>query len=304
MEKIVITGVTGTIGLALINIAIENNCEVICFVNPNSSRNSKIPKHSLVHVEKCALSEYHSFSPQISGCDAFFHLAWANTFGASRDDVQSQIHNIQYTLDAVNLAIRMCCRVFIGAGSQAEYGTVDKPLTSNTPCFPTSGYGIAKHAAGLLAKLSCKQLDMRFNWVRILSIYGENDSSQTLISYLLEELSNNRKPALTLCEQQWDYLYSEDAGHAFWDIAQSGKEGKTYILGSGQGRLLRAYVEEIYRQTKASCGLGLGKKPYYPHQPMYLVADISELTEDTGWKPEVSFEEGIRRMIANTKNNV
>jgi len=299
MKKIVVTGVTGSIGLAFIDIAIKQHCNVICLVNPNSSRNSKIPKHPLIHIEECALSEYHSFSPHTNDYDAFFHLAWANTFGTSRDDVQSQIHNIQYTLDAVNLASRMGCSVFIGAGSQAEYGTVDKPLTANTPCFPTSGYGIAKHAAGLLAKLRCKQLDIRFNWVRIVSIYGENDNSYTLISYLIEELLNNRKPALTLCQQQWDYLHSEDAGRAFWNIGQNGNDGKTYVLGSGQGRLLRRYAEEIYRQTNASCGLGFGEKSYYPHQPMHLVADISELTKDTGWIPEISFEEGIRKIITN-----
>ena len=296
MKKIAITGATGQIGLALIEIAIKNNCEVICLINPNSSRIAKIPKHPLVHIEKCALSDYASFSPKTTNCDAFFHLAWENTFGASRDDVQSQIHNIQYTLDAVNLAERMGCRIFIGAGSQAEYGIVDKPLTSDTPCFPKNGYGIAKHASGLLANLRCKQLNMRFNWVRILSIYGKNDGSQTLISYLIEELSNNRKPALTPCEQQWDYLNAEDAGCALWQIGKDGKDGKTYVLGSGQSRLLRDYVEEIYRQTNASCGLGFGEKLYYPHQPMYLVADISELTKDTGWVPKVSFEKGIQKM--------
>jgi len=43
--------------------------------------------------------------------------------------------------------------------------------------------------------------------------------------------------------------------------------------------------------------LQFSKKEYYPHQPMYLCADISELTNDTGWKPEVSFEEGVKRTL-------
>jgi nucleoside-diphosphate-sugar epimerase len=299
MKKIVITGATGVIGLAFIDFAIKNNCEVICLVNPNSPRNSKIPKHPLIHVENCGLSDYHSFSPKTTDCETFFHFAWENSSVVFRDDVQSQIHNIQHTLDAVNLAQRMGCSVFVGAGSQAEYGTVDKPLAPNTPCFPTSGYGIAKHAAGLLANLHCKQLNIRFNWVRILSIYGKNDGAHTLISYLIEELSNNRKPALTLCEQQWDYLHTDDASRALWCIEKNGKNGKTYVLGSGQGRKLRDYVEEIYRQTNANCGLQFGEKPYYPHQPMHLVADIFELTKDTGWTPEISFEEGIRRLLSS-----
>jgi nucleoside-diphosphate-sugar epimerase len=39
----------------------------------------------------------------------------------------------------------------------------------------------------------------------------------------------------------------------------------------------------------------------YPHQPMYLCADISELTSDTGWKLEISFEEGVRRILTAQK---
>ena len=43
--------------------------------------------------------------------------------------------------------------------------------------------------------------------------------------------------------------------------------------------------------------LKLGAKPYAPKQVMYLCADISELRKDTGFEPQYSFEEGIRRTI-------
>ena len=40
-----------------------------------------------------------------------------------------------------------------------------------------------------------------------------------------------------------------------------------------------------------------GKFPYSPTQPMYLVADVSELTADTGWKAKITFAAGIRSML-------
>ena len=71
-------------------------------------------------------------------------------------------------------------------------------------------------------------------------------------------------------------------------------DGKTYPLGSGHGRKLSEYLEELRSAINPSVLLGFGKKEYYPHQPMHLVADVSELEKDTGWKTEVGFLEGLK----------
>jgi nucleoside-diphosphate-sugar epimerase len=76
-----------------------------------------------------------------------------------------------------------------------------------------------------------------------------------------------------------------------------GVDGKTYPLGSGMPRKLSSYLEALRNIVNPGCVLQFGKKNYYPHQPMYLCADISELTNDTGWKPKISFEEGIKKII-------
>ena len=89
----------------------------------------------------------------------------------------------------------------------------------------------------------------------------------------------------------------DDAGDAILSVAANGVDGKTYPLGSGQGRKLSEYIEEIRQIINPSVKVQYGVKDYYPHQPMHLVADISELTNDTGWQPRTSFEEGIRSFV-------
>ncbi len=297
MKSLIITGATGMIGSAIVREAIRQNCKTICIVHKGSRRISNIPHDSLVTVVECNIDQYSSL--KLDGkYDAFIHLAWDKTSVSGRDDVDTQLKNIQYTLDAVRLAHRCGCSVFVGAGSQAEYGVQAVPLTGNLSVKPESGYGIAKFTAGKLSGMLCKQLGIRFNWFRILSIYGKNDGENTLISYVLRELSAGRSPELTKCEQLWDYLNCEDASKAFFAVLEKGKDGKTYPLGSGQGRKLYAYVEDVRAVINPGIALGFGKKEYYPHQPMYLVADISELTKDTGWKPEIEFKDGIKGIIA------
>ena len=296
MKSLIITGATGMIGSAIIREAIRWNCKTTCIVHKGSKRITNIPQNPLVTVVECNIDQYPSL--ELSGkFDAFIHLAWEKTSVSGRDDVYTQLKNIQYALDAVRLAYRCGCSVFIGAGSQAEYGVRSVPLTGDLPVQPESGYGIAKFTAGKLCGMLCKQLRIRFNWFRILSIYGKNDGENTLISYVIRELAVGRSPELTKCEQLWDYLNCEDVAKAFFAVLVKGKDGKVYPLGSGQGRKLSTYVEDIRDVINPGIELGFGKKEYYSHQPMYLVADISELTKDTGWKPEVEFKDGIKSII-------
>lgn len=295
MKKILLTGATGMIGSAIIREALKHDYDITCLVRKDSPRIANIPQNERVHVVDCAVSDYKTLElPE--RYDVFMHLAWEKTTVGGRDDVDCQMKNIRYTLDAVQLANRCGCSVFIGAGSQAEYGVQKVPLTPELPVNPESGYGIAKYTAGKFAGMLCKQLGIRFNWLRILSVYGKNDGENTLISYVIRELKAGRSPELTKCEQTWDYLHCDDAARAFLAVAEKGVDGKTYPLGSGNGRNLFEYVKDIQNAINPTVKIDFGKKLYYPHQPMYLVADISELTTDTGWKAEIEFGKEIQEL--------
>ena len=295
IKRIIVTGATGAVGSAVVRRALAKDMEVVCIVHQGSTRLGNLPKDKRISIVECNLSDYKTL--QLKGdYDAFIHMSWEKTFGASRDDAEVQMRNIQYTLDAVWLAQRSGCKVFVGAGSQAEYGVQDVDLTPSLPVNPESGYGIAKYAAGKLSAMLCKSLGMRQCWVRILSVYGPNDGANTLISYLIGELKAGHSPQLTKCEQTWDYLYADDAGEAILAVTVNGVDGKAYPLGSGKGKLLSEYVEDVRLVVSPTTEIKFGSKDYYPHQPMHLVADISELTKDTGWTPIISFVDGISKI--------
>ncbi len=294
IKRIIITGAGGMIGTALAEFALDKGVEVYAVVRPGKGMSFE---RNGLHVVECDLSLLESCDV-LSGCDAFFHLAWDKTTAGGRDDADTQLKNIGYTLDAVRLAKKCGCKVFVGAGSQAEYGITDVPLNGNTPVNPQSGYGIAKYAAGKMSALLCGQLNIRHCWTRILSVYGERDRDASLISYCVDSFINNIPPELTPCGQIWDYIYRGDAAKALFAVAERGINGRVYPVGSGQCAPLWEYVEKICKLSGSSVKPLFGAKDYYPHQPMYLCADISELTADTGFVPTKSFEEGISKVIA------
>lgn len=298
MKKVILTGGTGMIGHALTEYLVHKNIEVTILVRGNSKRISSLPINNNVQIVVCDLAQIKELQLAGNDYDTFFHLGWAGTFGDVRNDMFLQNKNVEYTLDAVNLAHRSGCKLFIGAGSQAEYGRVDgKKLTPSTPVMPENGYGIAKLCAGQMSRVMAQRYGMRHIWFRILSVYGCYDGEQTMIMSSIIKMLEGYSPEYTPAEQMWDYLNCEDAAEAFYLGAEKGLDGAIYCLGSGEAKPLREYIEIIRDTIDPSIQLKFGAKPYADKQVMYLCADISNLQADTGFKPKHIFEAGIQKTI-------
>ena len=304
MKSAVITGATGAIGMALIDELIAHDIKVLVLTHKNSKRKELLPENSLVSVLDCSLEDMQN--AYLNCCneeyDAFYHLAWAGTTGNDRNDMYLQNQNVKYALDAVELAKRMHCKVFIGTGSQAEYGRVNGKLSENTPAFPDNGYGIAKLCAGQMTRERAHQLNMRHIWTRILSVYGPYDGEQSMIMSSIHKMLKGERVSFTKGEQLWDYLYSRDAARALFLLGEKNLDG-VYCLGSGQARPLRDYIIEMRNVINPKLEIGLGDIPYSERQVMYLCADISKLCRDTDFHVEYGFGDGVVELIRNEAMN-
>ncbi|MEZ3444694.1 MAG: NAD(P)-dependent oxidoreductase [Lachnospiraceae bacterium] len=305
MKNVLITGPTGAVGVSLINELIENGIHVTAVCRPNSKRINAIPHHDLVDVVECSLDQLKMLGNRLThDYDVFYHFAWDGTYGEARQDLYLQTQNIIYTLDAVHLASEIGCKVFIGAGSQSEFGHVEGILHPDLPCNPDNGYGIAKLDAGRVSRLECKKLGIRHEWCRIVSLYGPYDGQYTMVMSGIIKMLKGERPQYTKGEQIWDYIYSKDAAKAFRLVAQKGKDGAIYCLGTGQTRTLREFILSIRDAIDPGLEIGIGEIDYYPNQVMHLEADISNLMEDTGFSPQYTFEEGIRETIEWVEANL
>ena len=304
--RTVITGASGMIGTALAQQCAAAGEEVLAICHRGSSRNEVLRKLRGVEVLEADLGEYAGMAGEQwkKKYDIFYHLAWAGTTGQARNDMVTQTNKIHYTLAAVELAERMGCGTCIGAGSQAEYGGHREPLRPETPVFPDTGYGMAKLCAGQMSRVSCEGRGIRHIWARVLSVYGPW-GGQDMISTTLYKLLRGEHVRFTAGDQIWDYLYSDDAARALRLMAERGVSGKTYVLGGGDARPLKEYLDILYRavcEEMAGRGyragtMGIGELPYREGQLMYLAGDTTELFQDTGFAARVPFEEGVRKLL-------
>lgn len=303
--RVVITGPTGTLGMALIEKCRENAIEVLAICHRSSKRTENIREDELVKVLFCDLDEYKDIvADNVCGkYDIFFHLAWNGANGAGREDVKLQTENVMHAIKAVELARKLGCHTFVGAGSQAEYGRTEEILKPDTPAFPETGYGIAKLCAGQMTRIKCGQLGLKHIWLRILSVYGPYDGENTMIISIIRKMLAGEMVACTKGEQQWDYLYCDDAARAMLKLGIKGRDGSIYCLGSGKTRSIRAYIETMKDSIQSDSVIEYGALPYSEKQVMYLKADISDLQKEIGFCAETEFETGILETIKWCKNH-
>ena len=293
------------LGASMIEQMVADGIKVTAVIRPNSKKRSNLIDHENIQVVECDIDELLTLKSVLTGTyDTFYHFAWDGTYGDSRNDAMLQEKNVRNTLEAVELAHALGCQVFVGAGSQAEFGFVEGELSDQIPKNPVTGYGIAKYTAGRLSAIMCERLGMRQSWGRIVSTYGPRDNSYTMVMSSVIGMLNGERMSFTRGDQIWDYVYGGDCSRAFYLIGKYGKHGKAYTIGSGKSKLLREYIEIIRDVVNPSLEIGIGERDYYPNQVMRLTADISELTEDTGFVPEIDFAEGIRRTMEWYKGEV
>lgn len=297
--RILLTGATGFLGSHLFSRLLKEQVE-IGIIKRGESRSWRIdPIPPKVRIIPGDLRAFENLQQAVAnfGADTLIHAAWAGVMNRQRNEPAQIEQNVLPTVQLLQTALNSGCRNFIGLGSQAEYGPLNKLISETEATRPTTIYGAAKLATSILAEQLCAQAGARFAWVRVFSTYGPMEDPDWMIPYVIRKFLAGEKPSLTACEQRWDFLHAEDAAEALWSLAKTRAAG-VFNLGSGQVYTLRQVVEQIRNRINPALPIGFGEVPYRADQVMHLQADISKLTRATGWKPASSLESGLADDIA------
>ena len=310
IKKAIVTGGTGVTGNALVRYLLQKNVEVTALIRPGSFRRQFLPEEDrLLTVIECDMEDYGELASEIKDrqYDVFFHLAWDGSTGKqkvdNRNNFKLQNRNVTYALDAVELCHSIDCPVFVMTGSQAEYGRKNEIIAETMEKHPENGYGMAKLCAEGMTRILCRQYRIRHIWPILFSVYGPYDGTESLIDVSIRGLLQNEELSFTAGEQQWDYLYSYDAAKAMLLLAEKGRDGECYNIANGRVRPLREYIEMMYQVVAPNIRPEFGTIPYSPNQVMLLGADIGKLKQETGFEAEYRFEEGIRQIIKQIREN-
>lgn len=300
---VVLTGATGFIGSAVLAELLQRGCRPVVVLRPASdaSRIERLGGFECVTAERLddlgLVEGLRAKHPEV-----FIHCAWRGVAGEERNSEYQITHNVPLAITAAKLAADCGCRHWIGLGSQAEYGNLNRVISETAPTVPTTLYGKAKLAAGIAALALCEARGLTAAWLRVFSTYGPGDAPHWMVPYVIREFAAGRAPELTLCEQSWDYLFVDDAARAVAEVAARRAAG-VFNLGSGRATPLRHIVDVTRQIVGAQMEPKFGAVSYRPDQVMHLQADIAKLKQVTDWRPTVSLEEGLRRSVAHFRSH-
>ncbi len=297
--RCLVTGASGHLGSYLTERLVKEGSEVFILVRPQSDLWRLDGVLDGIKVLRADLSDLGNVALLINDLkpEATFHLAWEGVTSAFKNSPEQITRNVTGSLELFEIVRAAGCKLWVGVGSQAEYGAHDSVLTEETPVRPLTTYGTAKLCVGLLTGKLCELAGMRHVWLRLLATYGPKDDERHLLPATIARLLVGERPSLTLGEQAWDYLYIEDAADAIYRAAMSEEARGVFNLGSGETESIRRVMERIRDLIDPTLPLGFGEIPYPEDQLMRLETSIDRLRDATGWTPQVSLDEGLRRTV-------
>ena len=292
--NVILTGATGFVGTHLLRLLLEEQgIRVTAVIRPNSPHRNRLPVHSALDVVELAPEHWDELPERVGRtADVFVAGVWRGTRGAARNDEVLQAQNVEEQAAAFRAACRLACGVFVGMGSQAEYGSQNGVTREDTPLAPDTAYGRAKLDAFRYCMAAGEKCGVRVYWPRIFSAYGPGDFEGTLLMQAAQRMRCGEAVPLTACTQLWDFVYIDDVARAIRLLMCGEAEPGAYNIASGDIRVLRAYLEEMRQVLHSTSVLQYGAIPSPAGGLAGICPDVEKLNR-LGWRAKTPFREGV-----------
>lgn len=293
MKKALVTGANGFVGSAVVRELLSNGVEVIALARDGHTEN--IPAGARIIAHELSESEMLPELIADRDIDVFYHFAWQGSAGAARADVELQLNNVKWTVDCLRASKKMDCKKFVCAGSIMEFEA--PAITYKQDSKPMVGlvYGSAKAAAHSMCMMIASEIDMNISWTEITNAYGVGELSPRFLNSTLRKIINNEPLTFTSGTQNYDFIYIDDTAKAFRLIGEKGRPFRHYLIGSSHAKPLREFVLEIKSVLAPDREFIFGNVPFSGINLPPEAYDCSILEKDTGFKPDVSFADGIQK---------
>jgi dTDP-glucose 4,6-dehydratase len=254
--------------------------------------------------EKQVIAAFEKYLP-----DGVIHLAAESHVDRSISNPTEFIYtNIIGTVNLLNAARtiwkdNLAGKRFYHISTDEVYGSLGDTgfFTESTPYDPKSPYSASKASSDHLVRAYHHTFGLPVVLSNCSNNYGPNQFPEKLLPLFINNIRHNKPlPVYGKGENVRDWLYVEDHARAIVVIFNEGKDGETYNIGGNNEwknidliRLLcKLMNEKLNRAPGTSEQLITYVKDRAGHDLRYAI-DSSKLQNELGWKPSMTFEEGL-----------
>ena len=295
----VVTGGAGFIGSHMVDLLVDRGFRVHAIDSLVGGRVANLEQHRGnpdVILDERDIRTLAPGDRLFAGARYVFHFAGIGDIVPSIErPADYMAANVQGTVCVLEAARPAGVKKLVYAASSSCYGLATVPTGEDHPIGPEYPYALSKYLGETAAFHWHRVYRLPVNSIRIFNAYGPRSRTSGAYGavfgvFLRQKLGGKPFTVVGDGTQRRDFLYVTDVAAAFLQAAETDRTGEVWNLGAGNPQPVNRLVELL--------GGEVVYLPKRPGEPDCTWADITNITRDLGWRPRVSFEEGVSRILA------
>ena len=300
MIRILVTGCAGFIGSHLTETLLNQGFKVYGIDNLSNGKLSNISffnKNTNFIFLEYDINEIDKFEKVLDEVDVIYHLAALADIVPSIQNPESYFNsNVNGTFNLIRNCENKKVKKIIYAASSSCYGIPDKyPTSENSPILPQYPYALTKRLGeeiifhfGNLYKIPVVSL-------RLFNVYGPRARTSGTYGavfgvFLAQKLAKKPFTIVGDGEQTRDFTFVDDVVNAFIEMLDTNIKNEIFNVGSGKTYSVNTLINLLGSNKIVNI-------PKRPGEPDCTFADISKILKKTKWKPKISFEDGVKKLM-------
>ena len=271
MKRAIITGANGYLGQGIVKTILDFGIDVIAVdfeVDQIDDRAERIP---------CNLFEIKNPYHYLKKPDILLHLAWRDGFIHYAD---SHINDLPKHDEFIREFAESGISKITVMGSMHEVGFFEGSIREDTPCNPTTPYGISKNALRNLTEMLCNRKNIIFQWMRGYYIVGNSKYGSSIFSKITTAAEEGKKEfPFTMGTNQFDFINYDDFCIQAASVVKQDKINGIINLCVGHPEKLADRVERFIIENKYDIKLLYGAFPERPYDSKAVWGDDAKIKE-------------------------
>lgn len=314
--KILVTGGAGFIGSNFISYWLRKysndsiiNLDLLTYAaNPLTIEYHQRHFASRYEFVKGDICDQNIVNEVVKKVDMIVHFAAESHVDKSVEDPSKFVRtNVLGTYTLLEAARKNGNKRFHHVSTDEVFGTLElgskEKFNEKTPYNPRSPYSASKAGSDHLVRAYFETFQLPVTITNCSNNYGPFQFPEKVIPLYITRLMRGLEiPVYGKGLAVRDYLFVEDHCSAIETVIKKGKIGETYCVGGDSERNTNQIAQLLTDKFDVSKSLIVYTQDRPGHDPRYAI-DHSKITNELGWNPSVSFEEGIERTIQWYNNN-